>query len=60
MAIRRGTTRNYVKRIVNQHESPTDDYCQIPAEYVLDAAEISRRKPDANAGNPNMVKDPRI
>jgi len=41
-------------------KAPTDDYCQIPAEYVLDAAEISRRKPDANAGNPNIVKDPRI
>jgi hypothetical protein len=42
--------------MVNEHESPTDNYCQISAEYVSDGVEISRRKPDANAGNPNVVK----
>jgi hypothetical protein len=26
--------------MVNEHESPTDNYCQISAEYVSDAAEI--------------------
>ena len=42
--------------MVNEHEGATDNYCQISVEYVSDAVEISRRKQDANAGNPNVVK----
>jgi len=46
---------NYVKRIVNQNESPTDIIAGS-AEYVSDAAEISRRKLAAKAVNLNVVK----
>jgi hypothetical protein len=49
-----------VTRMAKESESTPDNYCQISAEYVSDAVEISRRKPDANAGNPNVVKNPRI
>jgi methyltransferase-like protein len=45
--------------MVNEHESPTDNYCQISVEYVSHAAEISRRKLDANAGDVKVRKNPR-
>jgi hypothetical protein len=37
-----------MKKIVNQHESPTEIIAWVAAEYVSDAAKISRRKPGAN------------
>jgi hypothetical protein len=42
--------------MVNEHESPTDNYCQISAEYVSDAAETPRRKPGANADISRSLK----
>ena len=45
-----------MKGIVNEHESPTKIIAGVAAEYVSDAAEISRRKPGANVGNLNAIK----
>jgi len=39
--------------------NPTDNYCQISAEYVSDAAEIPRRKLAATAGDVKVHKNPR-
>jgi hypothetical protein len=46
-------------KMVNEHMKARLNYCQISAEYVSDAAEISRRKLAATAGGVKVRKNPR-
>jgi hypothetical protein len=48
-----------MKKIVNEHESPIEVTAGMSAEYVSDAAEISRRKLAATAGDVKVRKNPR-